>query len=458
MRAPRLVLALAALLVVAAAGASLRPAPAAAGAPAAITAALEKNGVAGPGTGVYVWDLDAARRVYARAATTPLTPASNLKLATAAAALVYWGPEHRFTTELYVPNVPVYQGVLYGDVYLKGYGDPSLSTRAYQRGALHLKTASFERFARRLRGLGVRQVRGRILGDESWFDRRRTVAAWKPGLEDECGRLSALTGNESLQEDKRVAAPATHAARLLGRALKAVGIKVSGRPGTGRVPAGARLLAAQRSAPLGELLQHMNKASDNFFAETLLKGLGRDFYGVGSTESGAQLTAATLAAAGLAAGSYRVLDGSGLSYDDRLTATGLVQLLGALRQRDDFRTLYDSLAVAGQDGTLRERLRGSPAEGNAHAKTGSLNIAACLAGYVTSANGHRVAFAILVNGDPADYGAATGAQDAIVAALARAELPGDPVIRVTPMQRQNAVSAFEAVHPVGRSLQPCVQP
>ena len=77
---------------------------------------------------------------------------------------------------------------------------------------------------------------------------------------------------------------------------------------------------------------------------------------------------------------------------------------------------------------------------------------------MTSANGHRVAFAILVNGDPADYGAATGAQDAIVAALARAELPGAPVIRVTPMQRQNAVSAFEAVHPVGRSLQPCVQP
>jgi PBP4 family serine-type D-alanyl-D-alanine carboxypeptidase len=270
--------------------------------------------------------------------------------------------------------------------------------------------------------------------------------------------LTGVAANESLRAGKQVKAPAVHAARLLGQVLAAKGVKVTGKPGTGRVPATARLLARQDSAPLGTLLKHMNKESDNFFAEMLLKGLGRDFYGEGSTAAGLQLSRAALASAGLEPGSYRLLDGSGLSYDDRLSAAGIVQLLGAMRQRADFKVFYDSLAVAGRDGTLRDRLRNSLAAGNAHAKTGSLNIAACLAGYVRSANGHRVAFAILVNGDPADYEDATEAQDAIVAALARAELPGAAVIRATPAQRQHAVSALEAVHPVGRSLQPCVQP
>jgi D-alanyl-D-alanine carboxypeptidase/D-alanyl-D-alanine-endopeptidase (penicillin-binding protein 4) len=407
---------------------------------------------------VFVWDLDAGRTVYAQRSAEPLVPASNLKLVTAAAALLHWGPDHRIRTELYGPDVPVYDGTLFGDLYLVGYGDPSLSTLAFQRRELHLKTASFEAFAKALSTRGVRRIEGRVLGDDSRFDRQRTVAGWKPGLEDECGRLSALSGNTGITAGKPVPQPAKFAALLLTRALRRAGIEVAGEPGAGTVPPTAALIKRQYSAPLRILLKRMGKDSDNFFAEVILKGLGRDVVGEGSTDAGAGVARATLAAVGLPAYSYVVHDGSGLSYENRISAEGLVRLLGALRQRRDFNDYYGSLAVAGSDGTLRLRMRGTAAAGNAHAKTGSLAVASCLSGYVKSANGRLVAYALLANGDPVDYWRTTRAEDAVVVALAKADLPGELRLRVNPRQRQLAESPIDPVHTVGRGLQPCVQP
>ncbi len=205
----------------------------------------------------------------------------------------------------------------------------------------------------------------------------------------------------------------------------------------------------------------MNKESDNFFAETLLKGLGKDFYDEGSTAAGTQASKAALQAMGVKTGTYVIQDGSGLSYGDRLTPESVVRVLGAMRQRDDFDAYYDSLAIAGKDGTLEDRMRGTAAAGNAHAKSGTLNIAVCLSGYVESANDHLVAFSILMNGGSmgtSDWSVATAAQDKIVAALAKASLPGEPVLAVTPVLRQHSVSALEAVHGVGGRLRPVVQP
>jgi D-alanyl-D-alanine carboxypeptidase/D-alanyl-D-alanine-endopeptidase (penicillin-binding protein 4) len=141
-----------------------------------------------------------------------------------------------------------------------------------------------------------------------------------------------------------------------------------------------------------------------------------------------------------------------------MTAEGVVKVLGALRQRDDFDDFYDSLAIAGEDGTIHDRMRGTAAAGNARVKTGTLNVAICLSGYVTSANDHLVAFSILMNGGSLDWGRATEAQDAIVVALARSTLPGEPVLAVTPVLRQHSVSAVETVHGVGGGLKPGVQP
>jgi D-alanyl-D-alanine carboxypeptidase/D-alanyl-D-alanine-endopeptidase (penicillin-binding protein 4) len=439
-------------------GAALFPASAAAGLEDTIDSALRAGGFGGSGTGVYVWDLDAAQPVYELNSGTPLTPASNLKLVTSAAAVFGWGFDHRFVTGLYAGDEPGAGGTLSGDLYLLGLGDPTLSTRSYQKEVFGMKTSSFEAFAKELKSEGVRKVTGRVLGDASWFDKLKTVPSWKDGLQLECGPLSALSGNQGLENGNRVAAPATFAARLMTKALRKAGVKVKGRPGTGRAPATASLADQQYSAALRAVLKHMNKESDNFFAEMVLKGLGKDFYGEGSTAAGTQASRDALHTLGVKTGTYVIQDGSGLSYGNRMTAEGLVKVLGAMRQRDDFDDYFDSLAIAGKDGTLDDRMRGTAAAGNAHAKTGTLNVAICLSGYVTSANDHLVAFAILMNGGSVDWGRATEAQDKIVVALAKASLPGEPVLAVTPVLRQHSLSALETVHGVGGDLKPGVQP
>jgi D-alanyl-D-alanine carboxypeptidase/D-alanyl-D-alanine-endopeptidase (penicillin-binding protein 4) len=403
---------------------------------------------------VYVWDLDAAQPVYEHNADTELAPASNLKLVTSAAALMDWGGTYRFATELYIPDVAVSSsGTLGGDIWLRGLGDPSLSTRDYQRAVFDLTTASFEYFARTLKREGIKRISGRVLGDASWFDKLTTDPTWKDGLQLECGPLSALSGNQGLDNGNRVNAPATWAAKLMTEACRNAGIKVAGAPGTGKVPDSALLLKRQYSAALPGILRHMNQMSDNFFAEMLCKGLGKDFYGQGST--------AAVHAIGVKTGTYVIQDGSGLSYGNKITALGITQVLGAMRQRDDFDVYYDSLAVAGEDGTVDDRMSGTAAADNAHVKTGTLNIAVCLSGYVESANDHLVAFSILMNGGSigtSGWGSATTTQDAIVAAIANATLPGEPVLTVTPELRAFSVSAVEPVHGVGGRLRPGVKP
>jgi len=425
------------------------PAPAGASLSSTIDGILARHGVAGGATGVCVRDLDTGRVVYSLHPSTPLAPASNMKLVTAATVLKRWGTGFRFTTELFGPDVPVYGGVIYGDLHLKGYGDPSLSTLDHQRHVLHFATASFEKFARRLRALGVRKIKGSVLGDESWFDRQRYVAAWQPDTRLECGPLSALSGDEGLHDGNRVASPAVYAARLCTGALRAAHIKVTGAPGAGKVPATDTLILRQSSARLGAVIKHMDKESDNFFAEMLVKGLGRDIYGTGSTSAGVKALRTTLHASGMTPAEYVVQDGSGLSYGDRLTAEGVVSLLGDMWLRPEFRPYYDSLAIAGVDGTLDERMRGTAAAGNARAKTGTLDIAVCLSGYVESADEHRVAFSILVNRGSVSWSEATEAQDAIVAALARASLPGSRQSPFALWLRHFPVSALETVRAVG---------
>jgi serine-type D-Ala-D-Ala carboxypeptidase/endopeptidase (penicillin-binding protein 4) len=403
---------------------------------------------------VFVWDLQTGAALYAQNATTPLAPASNLKLVTSAAVLQTWGAAHRIATQVLAATAPSSDGVLRGDLYLRGLGDPSLSTLSYQREVLELKTTSVEGLARRLKALGLRRVRGAVVGDESYFDSRRVGVGWNPGEQDDCGRLSALSVDEALHNGNRLKDPPLQAARALTTALRHDGIKVDDAPGTGVTPPGAALLLQHESAPMSRLLRHMDKDSDNFFAETLVKGLGRDLYGVGSTDAGVQPGRQFLAQLDAPPGSYAVLDGSGLSYDDRLTADDLVRLLTAMYRRTDFPTFYNALAVAGRDGTLEYRMRNTPAQGNAHAKTGSLDIAASLSGYVTSADGHLLAFSMLCNAPHLDYWRTTGAYDAMVAALAASRPGGVTRLRDAPDTRQHVQGAADADFVADRALVP----
>jgi PBP4 family serine-type D-alanyl-D-alanine carboxypeptidase len=171
----------------------------------------------------------------------------------------------------------------------------------------------------------------------------------------------------------------------------------------------------------------MNKPSDNFYAEMLTKGLGAQFAGGGTTARGVKAEGAFLISVGVPAKTFRLTDGSGLSYYDRLTTLDITTLLTAMSQRSDWKAFWYSLSVAGVDGTLAHRMRGTVAKGNLHGKTGTLDNASNLSGYVLSANGEWLVFSLLMNKKAINVSAAHAAQDAIGVALARSR-PGGKVV------------------------------
>ena len=234
-----------------------------------------------------------------------------------------------------------------------------------------------------------------------------------------CAPLSALTLNASTSSGGGyVSDPALAAAKSLSRRLRAAGIRVAHAPARGVAPDTATLVYTERSARLERVLAKMNKPSDNFIAEQLLKGLGAGFGEGGSTAAGADVAKRFLQSAGIDGG-FRIRDGSGLSYRNRLSARTVLKVLGTMAKRSDFAVFRRSLAVAGVDGTLRHRMRGTAAAGNVRAKTGTLNNASSLSGYVTTTNGHTLSFAMLMTGSPVAVTRAHAAQDAVAVLLAK---------------------------------------
>lgn len=398
----------------------LAPAIAAAGVKDQIKAALSRHSMAGSGTSVVVHDLSAKRNIIRLRPDVLRLPASNQKLVTAAAALASWTKDHRFQTQLFINEGGIDdEGVIHGDVYLRGLGDPTLSTATYQKKHLHIKTADIQDFVRKLKALGVTRITGRVRADEGYFDKKRKVDNWRSYMTLYCSPLSALTLNQSFAGEGSYATdPAINAALTLTRRLRNADIRVTGAPKHGVTPAAAILVYTERSARLPQVLARMNKPSDNFIAEILLKGLGAGFGDGGTTAAGAVVAKRFLQSADIDKG-YRIRDGSGLSYQDKLTARTVVKLLVHMSKRADYKVFRNSLALAGVNGTLSKRMRGTAAAGKVYAKTGTLNNASSLSGYVTSANGHLLCFSILMNGSPIPLARAHAAQDAVAVVLAR---------------------------------------
>ena len=243
---------------------------------------LATNGFLGAGTALCVYDLSTGTLIFARHSATSLRPASNEKLLTSATALARWGPTHRFATDLYEDGSLEPDGVFRGSLYLKGYGDPSLATAAYQRGVLHLRSARLADFVSAIRRAGIKRIAGRVVGDASYFDARRAVASWHEDEIDDCGPLSALSVDEGLGlRGSPVTDPALYAAATLTALVRRAGIPVSRAAATGVTPREATLLYEDRSTPLVRILASMNQRSDDFFAEMLTKGLGIAFEGKG---------------------------------------------------------------------------------------------------------------------------------------------------------------------------------
>jgi len=428
-----------------------------------------------------VRSLQSGRVLYERNARKNMTPASTMKLLTSAAALDALGPEMRLRTTLESAGRLDGMGRVLGDVYLVGRGDPLLARpgadgrTGFDVLADALRAAGVKRIEGRLIGHeGLFQDRrgedwewsdlvwcyGAEVSALSWNDNcalLRIVPGERVGdpvavertpesryysveslattgaagtesalvLERDLGssrfRISGTHPQGAGVEELRVAMedPARYSATVFEEALVARGIRVAGAIATTSLPlpSGVRVLAAHDSPPIAEILKEVNKPSQNLYTEMLLRLLGARAGGAGSVASGRDAVVAFLKRLGLGEGAS-LQDGSGLSRTDLVAARDIVGLLVAMDRhphRDAFR---ESLAVAGVDGTLEKRMRGSAAEGRVFAKTGSLRQTNALAGYVTTRRGARLAFSIVVNHHTAPAREATSAIDAVAGILA----------------------------------------
>ncbi len=350
-------------------------------------------------TAALAVDVSRGTIVFAHNETLPVAPASNEKIPVSWAALRRLGVGYRFHTEVY--GVGARAGASWdGDLVLRGFGDPTLST------------SDLDQLAATIRGLGINSVSGRVLGDESFYDTKRGAAGWKLSfVGGETPPLSALVVDRA--RGWPALSPPLLAARALRDALVRRGITVGGRPGLGIAPGTAMSLASDTSDPLGQIVRRMNHESDNFYAEMLLKQLLAVTGEVGTSAGGGKLVVATMRDAGIPVDGVRLLDGSGLSSLDRLTAAALVGVIRAGASDPAIRAAFvGSLAVAGISGTLSGRL---PAlRGIVQGKTGTTDLACTLSGLIRG----TIAFAVLENGNPISSWTARAAQDRFVTILA----------------------------------------
>jgi serine-type D-Ala-D-Ala carboxypeptidase/endopeptidase (penicillin-binding protein 4) len=347
-------------------------------------------------------DLRTGQTVYSSNPGRSLLPASAEKLPVSFAALRVLGPRHRFRTEV-VGTGSRAGAVWRGNLWLVGFGDPTLAR------------TDLARLAGKFATTGIRRIEGRVFGDDTHFDDRRDGLGWKPsylGVESRpIAALSVagvrLTGMHG---------SAVGAARAYVDALERRGIAVSGRSGSRPAPHAALPIVFDLSEPLSAIVRQLNGESDNFAAEMVLKELGATISLRGSSATGARVVRSALRAAGVPLAGVRIADGSGLSRFDRLTVDALAAILRVGAADPAIRDAFiASLAVAGVSGTLERRLDVRPTRGQVIAKTGTTRRASALAGFVR----RRYLFAILQNGSPVPYWTAREAQDRFVTALAR---------------------------------------
>ena len=358
------------------------------------------------GISALVQRLDAAvpAQVAAINARESLAPASTMKIITSAAALLTMGPTFRFTTcvESARDAVVSPDGTLAGPAYLIGAGDPMLATRAFSRNFLDNTGTQIERLAVNIRQSGIRTISGGIVVDESLFDARRTGPQWEGSYVWECGPLSAAATNQGRagnSEGRNVSSPPLAAGQRLAAALRRAGVKVHGAIRSGPDVPGGTVVGQVRSRPISAILGFMNPASNNFSAEMLTKDVGAYGSGHGTTAAGTARATAILRDQGAFVPGDHLVDGSGLSHANRLSAWTLVTTLAQANANPRWGDALVQSLEHGGEGTLRRRLRDPAVGPRVRAKTGYISGVASLAGIVTSPAGATYAFAFLIN-DP----------------------------------------------------------
>jgi D-alanyl-D-alanine carboxypeptidase/D-alanyl-D-alanine-endopeptidase (penicillin-binding protein 4) len=410
---------------------------------------------------VHVVNARTGEELYARDADRILLPASTMKVVTTAAALRTLGPAYTFDTEILHTGTLRDDGVLEGDLYVRGGGDPTLVLERLWKlvWELHLE--------------GVRKIEGDVVFDDDLFDFDAGIPGWDKALDKANGPsyfppLGALSlnyntvaiyvapgeepgaparleletpsgvielvnevttgsahGRHWLEIERelegvktrftlRGVVPAESGARRYYRSVgdptayftgafaslcKQQGIKVGGHYIDGSTPEDATLLLRQSSPSLGVILQTVDKHSNNFMAEIVLKAMGAAAHGApGTTEKGLEVVRGYLEELGLDLEGTALVNGSGLTREGGVRPELLTAVLLDMHEdREVGAEFRAALAIGGLDGTLRSRFAEEEQVGRVRGKTGSLNGVHCLTGYVDGADGEVYAFAFLVN-------------------------------------------------------------
>jgi D-alanyl-D-alanine carboxypeptidase/D-alanyl-D-alanine-endopeptidase (penicillin-binding protein 4) len=372
----------------------------------------------GAASGLVVVEAESGDVVCARAAGTPRMLASNMKLFTTATALSRLGPESRVATKVLSDGKLDSGGILHGSLYLQGAGDPTLGTPTFYNNYLAGLGTNLFALVPQIRAAGIRSITGRLYADDTIFDRLRGVADSGYATSSYIGPLSGLAFNSgfagSTSSSGFSSDPAKLAASKLARSLSASGVAVPPQVALAKTPAKAEQVAVVHSPTLTQIVNTTDVYSDNFFAEMLMKLLGARLGSAGTTAAG---TAVVEDFARQHGSGVQAIDGSGLTRSNRSSPQQVVNLLLAMRDDPAGDEFIQDLALTGKEGTVADRMRGTPAYGRCRTKTGTITGVSNLSGYCFNKSGRIMAFSILMNG-VGDVGYAHLEQDRIAGLVA----------------------------------------
>ena len=416
--------------------------------------------------GVYIESVDRGECLFAHNEHKLFISASNMKIFTTAVALLQFGPQFRYKTRIYHSN-SIKNGILDGDLIVRGSGDPTIAPRFSKSDSRHY----FRAWADSLHAKGIKQIKGDLIGDESYFQTDPLGYGWS--WDDEpfwySAQISALSLNDNcvdvtvIANDKvgeapevilspptsyftidnsaitteadsirtlfitrsrlqnkllikneipknkpryhesiSVENPARFFIHILREVLEEEGIKVSGSIRTVKSKHAFKynqlsLLLTHQSPPLTEIIRAVNKRSQNLYAEQLLITIAAEYGKNATAAEGVRVVKNRLAGMGISDNEFLMHDGSGLSRINLISPNSVGLLLRYMAKHKYFPYFYESLPIAGIDGTLRRRMNSSSAENNVRAKTGYVGHVRNLSGYVESEGGERFLFSILVN-------------------------------------------------------------
>ncbi len=443
---------------------------------------LASPGLDGARTGIHIRSLSDGKVLFDRNSDELFNPASNMKLLTTAAALHFLGPSYLFRTE--IRRDPDFSdGVVHGHLYVRAWGDPTLTTEAMfglvneialrgveeVRGNIVIDDRFFDdvtegpgweeesgdpayaapigAFSVNFNTFVVRVLpgdrsgapaRARVWPDIDMFDtrvqattrgRRTRTRLWVGTSESAGDSIDVLVRGRIAKDAtagrsyrRRVHDPSRFAGGMLARMLEMRGIKVRGRVRRGPLPeTGTVAVVTHYSPPLAEITGLLNKYSNNFIAEQILKTLGAEILEApGTWEKGTDVIARFLNELGVPEEAYRLGNGSGLNDVNRVTPAVITQVLSHMYRRFDVRPEFvASLAVAGQSGTIGGRFANTAAVSRIRAKTGSLRGVSTLSGYAVTRDDRVLAFSIMMNGYDGSARSMWSFQDQIGLALAR---------------------------------------